>query len=148
MLESKTLGAVYRVCLKLPRRLNRVRFEVAALVAPAFAALLQGFPQMDKLQFHVAMLLDTPMSSYAGFFDDLVEHSEFGATARLRSVPGEIVVGQHDIVTPRRQSEVIARHWPGSTLTVVDGAGHMVILEEPSEVSKALGRVLDRVLGG
>ncbi|MDK6521582.1 hypothetical protein QP173_09350, partial [Aerococcus urinae] len=83
-------GMVYRACLKLPNRLNRVRFEAAALIAPVFAALLQGFPQMDKLQFHVAMLLDTPMSSYAGFFDDLVEHSEFGATARLRSVPGEI----------------------------------------------------------
>ena len=146
ILETQFMKAVYRTCLRLPERANHARFEIAALVAPAFAAVLQGFPQMDKLQFHVSMLLDTPMSSYSGFFDDLVRHSEFGAAARLRDIPGEIVVGKQDIVTPHRQSEVIARHWPSANLTVIDGAGHMVILEEPSEVSKALGRVLDRVL--
>lgn len=146
MLESRTLGAIYSACLRLPDRMNRARFEAAAVVTPAFAALLQGFPQMDSLQFHVSMLLDTPMSSYAGFFDDLVEHSEFGAAARLRDIQGEIVVGNYDIVTPKRQSEVIARHWPAATFTAIEGAGHMVILEEPREVSKALGRVLDRVL--
>ena len=146
MLESRTLGAIYSACLRLPDRMNRARFEAAAVVTPAFAALLQDFPQMDSLQFHVSMLLDTPMSSYAGFFDDLVEHSEFGAAARLRDIQGEIVVGNYDIVTPKRQSEVIARHWPAATFTAIEGAGHMVILEEPREVSKALGRVLDRVL--
>ena len=146
VLESHLMKALYRACLRLPEKANSARFEIAAVVAPAFAALLQGFPQMDKLQFHVSMLLDTPMSSYAGFFDDLVEHSEFGAAARLRDIPGEIVVGSADIVTPKRQSEVIARHWPAAAHTVIDGAGHMVILEEPDEVSKALGRVLKAVV--
>ncbi|MDO5031310.1 alpha/beta fold hydrolase [Corynebacterium sp.] len=148
ILHSRTMGWIYELCLRLPERMDRVRFEFASVCAPVFAALLQGFPQMDKLQFHVAMLLDTPLSSYTGFFDDLQRHSEFGAAARLRSIPGEVVVGDMDIVTPLSQSQLLVKHWPGAMLSTVESAGHMVILEEPEEVSQAIGRVLKRVLEG
>ena len=55
---------------------------------------------------------------------------------------GEVIVGSADIVTPRSQSDVILEHWPAARLTEVDGAGHMVILEEPEAISEALGRLL------
>ncbi|MCG7248485.1 alpha/beta hydrolase [Corynebacterium simulans] len=142
ILESKALGSLYNACMRLPGRMDRIRFEVAQWVAPLFAALLAGFPQMEKLQFHVAMLMDTPLSSYTGFFDDLLDHSEYAATDRLARLRGEVIVGSADIVTPRSQSDVILDHWPAARLTEVDGAGHMVILEEPEAISEALGRLL------
>ena len=100
---------------------------------------------MEKLQFHVAMLLDTPLASYSGFFDDLLEHAEYGAAERLAKLHGEVVVGTADIVTPRSQSEVLCENWPAASLQTVEGSGHMVILEDPEAISTALGRVLDTI---
>ena len=145
ILQSKSLHTLYRLCLRLPGRVDSARFEVARFMAPLFAATLAGFPQMEKLQFHVAMLLDTPLASYSGFFDDLLEHSEYGAAERLAKLHGEVVVGTADIVTPRSQSEVLCENWPAASLQTVEGSGHMVILEDPEAISTALGRVLDAI---
>ncbi|MGX1738589.1 alpha/beta fold hydrolase [Corynebacterium flavescens] len=138
VLQSRTLRAVYRACLRKPRRADGIRYELARLAVPALAVALEGFPQMEKLRFHGAMLLDTPLSSYTGFFDDLLEHSEYAATARLQGVSGAILVGSLDVVTPLSQSEVIAHKWPAAALHEVEGAGHMLILEEPEAVNEAL----------
>ena len=69
-------------------------------------------------------------------------------SAELVNTQGDTV--QLDSAEPYEATELVRAMIvleQDSTLTVIDGAGHMVILEEPSEVSKALGRVLDGVLG-
>lgn len=142
LLESAAAHGVYNVATRLPTRVNRVRREIAEFVAPCFAVLVAGFPRMERVQFHVDMLLDTPLDSFVGFYDDLVSHSETTAAARLHGLRGIVMVGAADIVTPKKQSLQIVRGWPGVDLRVVPGAGHMVILEEPEAVSEALASLL------
>ena len=43
-----------------------------------------------------------------------------------------VLVGENDILKPRKYSECIAREIPGADLVVVPGAGHAVCLEKPA----------------
>ena len=42
-----------------------------------------------------------------------------------------VLVGEEDILKPRKYSEIIAREIPGAELVVVPGAGHAICLEKP-----------------
>ncbi len=43
---------------------------------------------------------------------------------RLAGIPGAIVQGRYDVVTPARSAVELHRAWPGSTLHIVPDAGH------------------------
>lgn len=48
------------------------------------------------------------------------------------SVPTLVVVGENDILKPRKYSEIIASQIKGAQLVVLPGAGHAVCLEKPA----------------
>lgn len=142
ILQSKAAKSVYSAIDRVPDKSNRLRFVAAQVAAPTIAALVAGFPQMERLQFHAAMLLDTPLSSFVGYFEALTEHSEFTAQERLHKLQGQVVIGSMDLVTPMSQSELICEKWENCDLEIIDGSGHMVILEEPEKISSALDDVI------
>ncbi|WP_419912211.1 prolyl aminopeptidase [Hoeflea sp.] len=43
---------------------------------------------------------------------------------RIKSIPGVIVQGRYDVVTPARTAWDLHRSWPEADLQIVDGAGH------------------------
>jgi len=43
-----------------------------------------------------------------------------------------VMVGENDILKPRKYSERIAREIPGAELVVVPGSGHAICLEKPA----------------
>lgn len=45
-------------------------------------------------------------------------------SARLAALPGVIVQGERDLVTPPASAQALHRAWPGSLLRLVTGAGH------------------------
>ena len=47
------------------------------------------------------------------------------------SAPALVIVGENDILKPRKYSEIIACHIPGAELAVIPSAGHAVCLEKP-----------------
>ncbi len=51
-------------------------------------------------------------------------------------IPTLIVCGNADVMTPLEYSEFLRDHIPGSKLAVIHGAGHMVMVEKPSEFNK------------
>ncbi len=53
--------------------------------------------------------------------------------------PAVIVQGGSDIMTPPRGTRALATSMPGATLTVLGGAGHMLLTERPDDVLAALG---------
>lgn len=142
ILETQLINLIYRIAERLPERVNKARYEFAQFVAPLLAAVVTEIPSMAKVQFHAAMLLDTPLPSFLGFFDDLLDHSEFGAAERLAQLRGKIVVGSLDMITPASQSQLISAHWPGADLIEVEGSGHMVVLEDPEAISAIIGEEL------
>ncbi|MEO1474811.1 MAG: prolyl aminopeptidase [Pseudomonadota bacterium] len=75
-----------------------------------------------------------------GFFDHdgwLLEQ----AASRLRKIPGTIVHGRYDVVTPLSSAWALHKAWPTSELHIVPDAGHSSL--EPGIVDK-LVRATDR----
>jgi non-heme chloroperoxidase len=56
------------------------------------------------------------------------------------AVPATILVGTRDLLTPPRLARALHQAWPGSSLDVVPGAGHMLPLEVPDAVVDAIAR--------
>ena len=53
-------------------------------------------------------------------------------------VPALIIVGTNDSLTPPKYAEYLAAHIPRSDLRVIQGAGHMLVMERAAEVSEAI----------
>jgi pimeloyl-ACP methyl ester carboxylesterase len=52
-----------------------------------------------------------------------------------------VVVGSRDLLTPPRMARFVARKIPGAQLTVLEGSGHMVMLERPDELNAILDEI-------
>lgn len=129
-----------------PRFAEGMRRAVTATLAPVLA-LGFYFRPMDYaiIQFHARMIQQTPLTTYAGFFDDLLVHSESGAGAVLAGLPGYILVGDRDHVTPVSQSAQLARLWPRASVQILPDSGHMPPLDAPGAVTAAIERVVNDI---
>lgn len=68
-------------------------------------------------------------------------YKEAPLAAAAVSCPVAIVQGGSDIMTPLRSTHMLTKAMPAATLTVLHGAGHMLLSERPDEVMAALGGV-------
>jgi pimeloyl-ACP methyl ester carboxylesterase len=64
-------------------------------------------------------------------FDVMTRLDEIG-------VPALAICGQDDKLTSPKYSQYLVEHIPQATLRLIDGAGHMVMLEKPDEVVQAI----------
>ena len=69
---------------------------------------------------------------------------DFSAALASVDLPVAIVVGSQDRLTPPWQSRRLAGVIRGSTLEVIPGAGHMLSLEAPDELTDLLERTAAR----
>ena len=53
-----------------------------------------------------------------------------------------MIVGQGDKLTPPKYSEFLAKGIPGSTVRVIQDAGHMVALEQPKAFNQAIAEFM------
>jgi len=60
-------------------------------------------------------------------------------------VPTLVICGSEDRMTPPNRSEYIQTHIEGAQLQIVEGAGHMVMIEQPDRVADLLGEFLDQL---
>ncbi|HET9691279.1 MAG TPA: alpha/beta hydrolase, partial [Acidimicrobiales bacterium] len=76
----------------------------------------------------------------------LLEILRFDDTAALRDVhlPATVVVGTRDVATPVRHGQALAESIGGAQLLVLEGCGHMVMLERPHELDTALLALAER----
>jgi proline iminopeptidase len=59
---------------------------------------------------------------HGGFFE---KDDQLLANAHLlRDIPGVIVHGRYDVVTPLKSAWELARAWPGAELKIVPDSGH------------------------
>ncbi|HEX4868054.1 MAG TPA: alpha/beta hydrolase [Acidimicrobiales bacterium] len=59
-------------------------------------------------------------------------------------LPATVLVGTHDLLTPRRSARAIVAAWPGATMRVLPGAGHMLPIERPDDIVEAIRDAVDR----
>ena len=72
--------------------------------------------------------------------DDLLASDRFNIAGHLSSIriPALVICGTDDKLTPIHFSEVLSSQIPGAALQTVEGAGHMLILEQPSRLAKLI----------
>ncbi|GAB3359301.1 alpha/beta fold hydrolase [Modestobacter lapidis] len=97
-----------------------------------------------------AMIAGTPVDVIAEFYPAIAGLDAGGAIEPLRRVPTLVLTGDADKLIPQAHSERIVEELgrTGSDSTefvVVPGAGHLVLLEKPAEVTAALSALLRRV---
>ena len=92
------------------------------------------------------MISATPIEVITDFMPALIELDQTAALPVLRSLPVVIICGDEDRQTPIARSRAIAAALPDAELVVVEGAGHMAILERPEVVNDALRALFERAL--
>jgi pimeloyl-ACP methyl ester carboxylesterase len=95
----------------------------------------------------LALLRATPP---AVLLADLRAADGFDAMAAVDrlELPTLILCGAADRLTPVKFSRYLHDHIRGSALEIVDGAGHMVMLEQPQATNTAIRAFLQRLNGG
>ena len=80
-------------------------------------------------------------------YGDFIACNKFDILDRLSEiqVPTLILCGDQDLLTPLKYSLYLDEQIPDSTLVLIEGAGHMVMLERPLEVSEAIEHFLTRL---
>lgn len=81
---------------------------------------------------------------------DYVACNRFDVMDRLGEIglPVLVINGTDDRMTPLKYGRYLAEEIPDARLVVVEGAGHMVALEEPEAVASAVRRFLDALPAG
>lgn len=117
--------------------------DAAAL--EAFGAMWFGSQAPLRLRDHsLALLRATPAPLLSA---DLRAADGFDVMAEVDALaqPALVICGADDRLTPVKYSRYLHDRIRGSTLVVVEGAGHMVMLERPEAVNAAIGAFLERL---
>ncbi len=89
-------------------------------------------------------LMETRQSVLYG---DLVACNRFDVMEQLSSVkqPTLVMCGEDDQMTPLRYAQFLSNSIPEARLSVIPGAGHMVMLEQPDLVANSLYSFLQEI---
>ena len=128
-------GARLRVA---PAVLDGLRHDLAATVR-LIAEWCYG-PQVspEMIRLGEQQMAATPPGI---LHDDFVACNLYDVTSRLSEIvaPTVVVCGAKDRMTPLKYAAYLRDNIPGAVLHLVEGAGHMVMLEKPEEVTAILG---------
>lgn len=114
-------------------------------MAVSLAAFGSG-ASAKQIDFTYDMLAETPADV---IFDLIRSYRDYEVTDHLGgvNVPALVIGGTHDRITIGRASEEIAEGLPKAELKMLEGCGHMSMLERHREVNRSLGSFFDDVLG-
>lgn len=123
-------------------RVDRLRRAVLASpgdVSGAVARITQFGPDApDSVVRHVVELAEQAASEvWTDALPGLMEVDLRHAVARV-NVPALVVVGEYDRVTPPAIAVDLAGALPDGRLVVIDGAGHIPMLERPSTIGREI----------
>ena len=109
---------------------------------------LGGFGDRDVspalVQLVEQMAAQTPVDVIAEFYETFTTHDKLAALDVLRRVETLVLAGSKDRMTPVEHSQEMADALPDAQLVVVEGAGHMVLLERPALVTLQLRALVAR----
>ena len=61
------------------------------------------------------------------------------------TIPVQLIVGSEDVMTPVKYSRFLNEQLPNASLSVVDGATHMVFAEQPDSVNQCIQRFINSI---
>ncbi len=79
-------------------------------------------------------------------YTDFVACNNFDVRDRLGEIklPSLVVVGDEDKLTPVKWSQYLTDHLLNAELTIIEHAGHMVMLEQPEKLNQAIDAFLSQ----
>lgn len=80
------------------------------------------------------------------YYADLCACNQFDIMEQLGHIaqPALIICGEADQLTPEKYSHFLDNKLPDSTLEIIGGAGHMVMVEKPEEVNRAIDNYMQQ----
>jgi pimeloyl-ACP methyl ester carboxylesterase len=127
----------------LIERSRRVGSDIAWLVTRRYS-----FGSKDVspalVEYVGQLIAATPVDVLAEFFPALVSHDKLAALGTLRGVETLILVGEKDLLTPIEHSRAMSAELPTAELVVVEGAGHLAMMERAPLVNLRLRAFLHR----
>lgn len=129
--------------VELVEATRRLGADVAAVFYRRFSF---GGKDVDPgvVRFAEQLLDATPIDVVAEFYPVFGAHEKHAALAAMQGLPTLILAGTKDLLTPVSHSEAMAERLPEAKLVVVEGAGHLVMLERPELVDHELAALLRR----
>lgn len=116
------------------------------VIANAFGFAVHPDHQDDaRLRaLHTRMALSVGVETYLRQQEAIIARPDSRPDLAGIAVPTAVIVGERDLLTPPELSQEIAAGIPGAHLSVIAGAGHMSLVEQPDATSAALLAWLDR----
>jgi pimeloyl-ACP methyl ester carboxylesterase len=99
----------------------------------------------EALQVTLGGIGRASLRSIGGFRESIGAQQRLDTLAALAHMPAAVLAGDRDRLTPPACAESIAAALPGAQLEILPGAGHMLPLERPDQVSTALVTIVRRV---
>ncbi len=90
------------------------------------------------------VVLACPPQGAAAALRGMAERPDARPLLRTITVPTELIVGEHDAISPPAEMNGIAEAIPEARLIEIIGAGHMAPLEKPDEVNAVMRALLRR----
>lgn len=144
-LENPVIDAFRYAARTAPGFVQKARGMARAVVTPILRAASYGTVVTPRLvQLSDRMLDETPVLTIVNFLRTLELHDESAALPVLGTVPSLVLCGDADMVIPFSSSEELAAALPDNELKRVRGAGHLVQLEFPEVVNRAVDRLIQR----
>lgn len=103
-----------------------------------------GFLSTEEVGTVRARLLADDPSNWAAGWEAIAEHDALAGLARL-DLPALVVAGESDEATPLAAKQALAAAIPGSRLSVLPGAPHMMQIECPGAFADTVLSFLDTV---
>lgn len=97
-------------------------------------------PSAVDLELTRSMLKAMSPSAVSGLLPGLLAF-DLSRQITTIDVPTSVVVGTRDVLTPPRLARAMAAAIPASRLVVLEGCGHMVMLERAEELDRLLAEV-------
>ncbi len=146
ILKNPALEAVRFAVRYAPKTVHRTRGAAKSVIAPILRAASYGDEKISPsvVAFSERMMHDTPIETLVEFLHALEVHDELAGLKTLARVPTLIACGDRDLLTPMEHSRSMAEVLPKSELMIVEGAGHLVQLEQPEVIDDALVRLVER----
>lgn len=143
------LGLVATQAAADPAERRQARYKTAELVTRKGARVVAGdmvnrlTPKKELLKPIKNLILQAQPAAIVGALKGMAERSDLTGSLSAISVPAVVIAGLADQLLPLEKMQTLAQLLPKGWLVEVQGAGHMVMLEEPEQVAGALRQMIE-----
>ncbi len=158
VLIGHSLGAAIALgfAVKYPQDLSAVVAVGGGLTMPVNPDILEGLRQQPEVVMDLICKISLAKENRPNFFaalrtslgqanidvlsGDMLACSKFDLTGELKKIiaPTLVICGAEDKMTPPASSREIAAGIACAKFVLIEGAGHMVMMEKPSEFNEVL----------